>query len=189
MNIVLIGYRGSGKTTVGQLLAARLGWPFVDADEWIVSQAGLNIRQIFQQHGEGRFRQMETQALRELMLRDEHIVSLGGGAVLSEENRRIIIESRHLVLYLSGDPEELHRRISSDPATADNRPALTGLGGGIEEIRHLLSQRDPWYREVMTAQIDVTRKIPTEVADEITTLLTINNHQPPTNNPRRTTDN
>ncbi len=155
MSIVLIGYRGSGKTTLGRTLAAELDWPFVDLDERIVQRAGMSITEIFQQHGEAGFRQWETGQLFEVLLLRNHIISLGGGAVLAEENRHAIIKSRHLVIYLKASAEELHRRIIADPATAAQRPGLTHLGGSVEEVRELLAKREPIYQQVKTIELDV----------------------------------
>jgi shikimate kinase len=166
MGIVLIGYRGSGKTTVGCLLAQLLGWPVVDLDERIVSRAGMTSKRIFELHGEADFRQRETAALIEVLPVVDHVISLGGGAVLASENRSAIKTSGHRVFYLSADPEELHRRITSDPATAANRPNLTGLAGSVEEITMLLDRRDPLYREVMTAEVQVADKTAHAVAIE-----------------------
>lgn len=172
MTIVLIGYRGSGKTTVGRLLAARLGWDFVDNDQRITASAGRSIRQIFDLGGEEAFRELESRAILEIAPLQDHVLSLGGGALLREENRRAITGAGHTIIYLRADPAELHRRIHSDTATAINRPALTKLGGGLEEIRSVLAAREPIYRKVMTAELDVTAKTPGQVVDAILALTT-----------------
>ena len=143
MSIVLIGYRGSGKTTVGRALAGRLGSGFVDTDEWVVRRAGRSIRDIFADQGEGAFRDLESAVVREAAVLHGHVVALGGGALGREENRMALREKGHKVVYLRCEPEELLRRIRSDPATAANRPNLTHLAGGIEEIRALLAVREP----------------------------------------------
>jgi shikimate kinase len=171
MSIVLIGYRGSGKTTVGRLLAIRLGWAFVDCDERIVASANQSIKEIFETGGEPRFRELESAALQQIMTLENHVLSLGGGAILRPENRDRITRSVHTVIYLQADPAELHRRIHTDTATAANRPALTKLGGGIDEIRSVLATREPIYRQVATATVDVTAKSPEEVVEEIVKLI------------------
>ena len=167
MSIVLIGYRGSGKTTVGRLLAQQMGWPFVDLDELIVNRAGMTIRQIFERHGEAEFRRIESSSLVEAITLKDHVISLGGGAILSPDNRSTISGSGHWVFYLSAHPAELHRRIVNDPATAANRPNLTGLGGGVEEIIKLLASREALYREVMSQEIVVAGKTVAEVCSEL----------------------
>lgn len=171
MSIVLIGYRGSGKTTLGRLLAQRLLIEFVDCDDLIVAKAGKSIREIFSQDGEKTFRDLETQVLREVLSRPDHVIGLGGGAVVREENRKILSGAGHTVVHLYCQPEELLRRIQQDPGTSDNRPNLTSLGGGIEEIRTLLSQREPIYRSAMTAELDVTHLTPDEAVVRILRLV------------------
>lgn len=160
MSIVLIGYRGSGKTTVGRLLADGLGKPFIDIDDSIVARTGRNIRQIFEQDGEAAFRDHEANALEEALDRMDHIVSVGGGAIERESNRTLLAKAGNQVFYLRCDPQELLRRIQDDTSTFASRPPLTPLGGGIAEIRAVLSRREPIYRSVMTDEIDVTRLRP-----------------------------
>jgi shikimate kinase len=171
MSIILIGYRGSGKTTVGRQLAGRLGYSFVDSDERIVLAEGKTIKDIFEQEGEKRFRDLETEIVQALAGAENQVISLGGGAILREQNRRAIQAGESIIIYLRAEAEELHRRIHTDIATAANRPHLTHLGGGIEEIRSVLAQREPIYRQVMTAEVDVTRASVEEVVTAILKLL------------------
>ena len=171
MTLILIGYRGSGKTTVGEALARRLGLNFLDIDQEITRQTRQTIRQIFQQRGESGFRDLECQAIAEALRLDDHVIAVGGGALGREENRRLLQSSGHAVVFLQCRPEELLRRIQADPATADNRPSLTDLGGGIEEIQKLLSQREPIYRLVMTAELDVTALTPEQAVSQIAQML------------------
>jgi shikimate kinase len=171
MSVALIGYRGSGKSTVGKRLADRLWQPFVDTDELVIKKAGKNIREIFESSGEPGFRELEAQAVVDVCRLAEHVIALGGGAVLREENRRAIKDAGLKVIYLRCEPEELLKRIEADPATAATRPSLTGLGGGIEEVRKLLAEREPIYRSVMTAELDVTHLSPQDAVVYITRLL------------------
>ena len=172
MSVVLIGYRGSGKTTVGKRLADRLWQPFVDTDELVVRKAGgKTIREIFESGGEQQFRDLESEAVREVALLQEHVIALGGGALLREENRKQIKDAGFKVVYLKCDPEVLFEHISADPDTARTRPALTDLGGGVEEIRKLLTDREPIYRQAMTAELDVTHLSPEEAVVYIVRLL------------------
>src|SRR3954453_16351136 len=134
MSVFLIEYRGSGKTTVGQRLADRLWQTFLDRDELIARRAGKSIKDIFEQDGEPAFRDHETAVVRDLALLADHVVALGGGAVLREENRQAVQTGGHKFVYLRCEPEELVKRIDADPATAATRPSLTGLGGGLEEV-------------------------------------------------------
>jgi shikimate kinase len=171
MSVFLIGYRGSGKTTIGRKLADRLWQTFLDSDELIVKQAGKSIKDIFADEGEPGFRDRESAVVRELAMLAEHVVALGGGAVLREENRKALSAGGHKIVYLRCDAEELHRRIHSDPQTAATRPALTGLGGGIGEIERLLAEREPIYRGCMTAELDVTNLTLEEATVYIARLL------------------
>lgn len=172
MATVLIGYRGSGKTTVGRRLADQLWQPFVDIDEQIVAKAGKTIKEIFEQGGESAFRELEEQAVQDtLKLPGDRVISLGGGAVLREANRTAIASGAHKVIYLRCEPAALHQRIHADPNTAANRPNLTHLGGGIAEIERLLAEREPLYRSLMTSELDVTHLTPEETVVYIARML------------------
>lgn len=171
MSTFLIGYRGSGKSTIGRKLADQLWQKFVDVDDLIVQRAGKSIREIFEQDGEPRFRDIESEVVREVSALAEHVIALGGGSLLREDNREVIRSAGHRVLYLRCDPEELHRRIHTDPQTAATRPSLTNLGGGIDEIRKLLAEREPTYRAMMHAELDVTNLSPEEAALRLVRLL------------------
>src|SRR5215831_15611769 len=104
MSIVLIGYRGSGKTTVGKRLADSLWQSFVDSDELIVKRAGKTIKEIFEQEGEPRFRDLESEVIREVAKLEDHVIALGGGAPLRAENREAIRGAKHSVIYLRCEP-------------------------------------------------------------------------------------
>jgi shikimate kinase len=156
MSIVLIGYRGSGKSTVGRKLADRLWQELVDTDTLVTKKAGKTIKEIFDQDGEPKFRDLETEVLKEALKLQDVVISLGGGAILREENRAALKDSGHKVIYLKCEPEELYRRIQADEATSLTRPHLTALAGSIEEVEQMLAQREPIYRQAMTAELDVT---------------------------------
>jgi shikimate kinase len=124
----LIGYRGSGKSTVGRRLADRLLQEFLDSDDLIVRQAGMTIRDIFDSEGEDGFRDREsTVVARAGALPDDHVIALGAGRCSRKENRDALAMGSHKVIYLKCEPAELHRRIHADPQTAASRPALTAL--------------------------------------------------------------
>src|ERR1700736_4013888 len=99
MSIVLIGYRGSGKTTIGRHLADRLWQPFVDVDDLIVKKAGKSIKEIFEKDGEPAFRQMELEAVKHVCGLAEHVIGMGGGSLGREENRSALKQSGHKVIY------------------------------------------------------------------------------------------
>src|SRR5258706_5841542 len=140
MSIVLIGARGCGKTATGRKLADRLWQTFVDVDERIVKKAGKSIREIFEKDGEERFRQIETGILREVSALEEHVIALGGGTLMREENRKILKDAGHKLIYLKCEPEELERRIKADPNSEKMRPNLTKYAGSLVEIEMLLAQ-------------------------------------------------
>lgn len=156
MNIALIGYRGSGKTTIGRRLADRLWWPFVDLDQLIVMRAGKSIREIFEQQGEQKFRDLETESLAFVLKSNDQVIALGGGALVRPENRQLLLGGNCHGVYLRCDPAVLAERIAADATTADMRPNLTSLGGGIEEIEKVLVEREPIYREAAAVELDVT---------------------------------
>jgi shikimate kinase len=170
MSVVLIGYRGSGKSTVGKRLADRLWQPFVDTDELIVRKAGKSIREIFEEQGEAAFRDLESTIVRDTLMLQEHVISLGGGALLREENRAALKASGHKVVYLKCDPAELYKRITADPESVAARPDLTSAGG-LEEVQNLLAAREPAYRKAMSAELDVTHLSPQDAVVYIVRLL------------------
>ncbi len=172
MSIVLIGYRGSGKSTIGKRLADRLWQSFVDTDDLIVRKAGRKtIREIFDTEGEQRFRDLESEVVREVALLQEHVIALGGGALVREENRQVLKDAGHKLIYLKCEPDVLFQHIQADPDTAKTRPHLTHLGGGVDEIRKLLTDREPIYRQVMTAELEVTHLTPEDAVVYIVRLL------------------
>lgn len=139
----LVGYRCTGKTTVGQALARKLGWPFVDTDDLIQQRAGKTIREIFAEQGESRFRDTECEVIAELAGRHRLVIAAGGGAVLRKENVETMRRSG-LVVLLEASPETIHRRLQTDARTQTTRPALTDRDA-FEEIVHLLDCRKPFY--------------------------------------------
>lgn len=170
MSIVLIGYRGSGKSTIGRRLAEKLWLPFVDADEKIGAAAGKSIARIFAEDGEARFRDIECAVVADLLNLSEHVIALGGGAVMRPETREKMLASSHKRIYLRCEPEVLAARLAADPNTVENRPNLTALGGGLEEIRKVLAEREPIYRQVSSAELDVTNLTPDEAVVYIVRL-------------------
>ncbi|HMO25500.1 MAG TPA: shikimate kinase [Tepidisphaeraceae bacterium] len=161
MGVVLLGLRGSGKTTLGRLLADRLWGKCVDTDELITRAAGKSIAEIFATVGESGFRDLEEIALREALAGKPEVISAGGGIVLREANRTALKSSNYKRIYLRCEPSELHRRVIADPSTVAARPQLTSVGG-LAEIEQLMRDREPLYREVITGELDVTNLSPEE---------------------------
>jgi shikimate kinase len=172
IQMILLGYRGSGKTSIGRRLAEMTHLPFVDTDDLIVAMAGQSIREIFEREGEAHFRDLESLAVKDACGRSA-IIALGGGAVLREENRQCLIAAPGRRVYLRCDPQALHDRIHADPRTAHSRPSLTHLGGGIEEIRTLLGIREPLYLAVMTDELDVTHLSVDSAAKQLEALKSV----------------
>ncbi|OJW17756.1 MAG: hypothetical protein BGO49_26505 [Planctomycetales bacterium 71-10] len=164
--LVLVGYRGTGKSTVGRILAERTGRPFVEVDEAIVARAGKTIRAIFEQDGEPAFRDIEEAVVRDLT--EDHpgsVLGTGGGTILRESNRRML-RSFGLVAWLRADVAELARRLEADAATRETRPSLTNKGA-VEEIAEVMAFRTPFYEEIAHVAIDAQGVDPAEVAGRI----------------------
>ena len=165
MNISLIGYRATGKTTIVKHLADRLGWQWIDADVEIERRVGKSIAQIFADEGEPAFRDLEAEVVADLAARDRWVLALGGGAVLREDNRRAIADGG-TVVWLTASAETIYARMTGDDTTAGRRPNLTA-SGGLTEIQELLAFREPIYRQSADVQVDTENKTPEEIADEI----------------------
>ena len=169
MNIILIGFRGSGKSVIGRELALRLALPFVDTDDEVERAAGRTIAEIFASDGEAAFRKLEVEAVLAACSRDNHVIAVGGGAV---ENAVLAAAMRQCgaVVFLNAPAEVLHERIEADSATEVRRPALTATGGlaGVEEV---LARRLPLYRETAHLEIDTSDADPQALAKEIEAKL------------------
>jgi shikimate kinase/3-dehydroquinate synthase len=163
-NIVITGFMGTGKTEVGREVARRLGWEFVDMDALIEEQVGMTIPEIFAQRGEGFFRQQERQLCQELAQRRGLVIATGGGALIPEENRRVLGASG-LLVCLSCTVEEILQRL----AQAEDRPLLD-VTDRRERIKTLLAERREAYRRI-PHQIDTTALPVEEVAERVIVLL------------------
>ena len=151
-NIYLVGMMGAGKTTVGRLLARRLKLRFFDSDREIEGRCGVKIPLIFEIEGESRFRTREAQVLAELTALDGVVIGTGGGAVLSEDNRRRLA-ANGTVVYLRARPEDLYERVRHDR----NRPLLA-TGDPLGKLRELFAERDPLYRSIADLTVDTGRQ-------------------------------
>jgi shikimate kinase len=142
-NIYLIGFMGAGKSTIGKPLAERLKREFCDTDELVEARAGRSIAAIFAREGEARFRELERQVIEEISQKGSHVVALGGGAPLREENWQAI-SSTGITIYLRADAETLFARLNDK----GSRPLLADLEGEdrLEKIRRLLKIREPYYK-------------------------------------------
>ena len=163
--IFLIGYRGTGKTTVARLLAAALGWPWLDADDVLERHHGTRIRDLFATEGEAAFRDKEEAILVNLCKLSRHAIATGGGVVLRERNREQLRASGWVV-WLTADVATIHRRLEGDPATWDRRPALTAAPA-VTEIADLLKLREPLYRGCAHLTVSTVGRSPEAVVAEI----------------------
>ena len=141
MNIVLIGYRGTGKSTVGRLLAARLGRDLVSTDAEIVKRAQRTIPEIVAQEGWENFRDLESDICRELASRDQLVIDTGGGAILRAQNVEVL-KKNSTVFWLTASVETIAKRIGGD----NQRPSLTGTKSFVDEIQGVLRERTPKYQ-------------------------------------------
>jgi shikimate kinase len=162
--IFLIGYRGTGKTTLGQLLSERIGWDFVDADVHLEATCGKSIKQIFASDGEPAFRDMESRMLHELCGRERLVIGTGGGVVGREENRALLRAAGYVV-WLRADLDTIAARLAADPSTPERRPNLSS--GGLAEIAELLRVREPLYRASADLEVDTRARSPQELVETI----------------------
>jgi len=165
MNLTLIGYRATGKTTLARLLAGRLGWDWIDADVEIERRAGKSIARIFAEDGEPAFRDLEAEVIADLLERNRLVLAAGGGAPLRADSRQRM-RDRSQVIWLKATPDTIHARMTCDATTAGRRPDLTSKGG-LEEIVELLTRREPIYRESAHLEMDTEHKTPEAIAEEI----------------------
>ncbi|MBS0208397.1 MAG: shikimate dehydrogenase [Planctomycetes bacterium] len=164
-NIVLIGYRGTGKTSVAWRLAAKLGWNWLDADADLERRAHQTIAEIFASQGEQAFRDWESCVVADVTRRPQLVLATGGGVVMRPQNRAAL-KRDSFIIWLQADAPTILARIAADPTTAARRPNLT-TAGGEAEVRKLLAEREPIYRECADLTIDTVGREPAAVVDEI----------------------
>ncbi|MEW9697877.1 shikimate kinase [Paenibacillus sp. SI8] len=158
-NIVLVGFMGTGKSTVGSKLAERLGWTFQDSDAVVEKQQMMSIPDLFRTQGEEHFRALESRALQDILKNEHQVLATGGGAVLAESNQTCMLQNGYVVA-LYATPETIIQRVSSD----SNRPLLQG--NLTDRVYTLLEQRKHAYDFVHTT-IDTTELTSDEIVEEI----------------------
>ena len=164
-NIFLIGFMGCGKSTIAGLLAERLGVSQVEMDELIVQEQGMPITEIFEKYGEEHFRDIETALVRRLQAQDGVVVSCGGGAVLREENRRVMKESG-VIIWLTAEPETILERVKH----STDRPVLNG-NMNVEYITALMEKRHDCYEGAADFFVETDGKNSDVICAEICALL------------------
>ncbi len=155
--IYLIGFMGCGKSFIGKRLAKSLDYKWVDLDALIVERQGCSIAQIFKEHGEAYFRELETALLVESRQWDEVVISTGGGVIMAAENRSLLKQEK--ALYLEWKPQTLLKRIAQDK----ERP----LAGDLDQLKALYEWRAPLYEEVACQKIDCEKLSPQMLVMEI----------------------
>jgi shikimate kinase len=165
MNIVLIGYRCSGKTEVGKILARELGMEFVDTDLLIEEDIGCSIESIISEKGWDHFRKIERRMIEEVSERDNLAIATGGGVVMDKNNVQNLNRNGFIV-WLRGDAEVLKERMEKEQRSGKIRPSLTGVDP-LEEINQVLNVRTPLYQQTGNLMVDTSLLSIEEVADTI----------------------
>lgn len=168
MNIVLIGYRGTGKSAVGGILAERLKMRCVGMDGMIVEKSGMPIPEMVEKSGWPKFRDLESEIARELSNMDNVIIDTGGGVIERPENIEAL-KTNARIYWLKASVENIVNRISDDT----QRPALTSGKTFTEEVAEVLEQRIPKYQNAADIEIDTDDSTPEEAADRIVDSLNI----------------
>ena len=166
MNIVLIGYRGTGKSTVGRLLAARLGRELVSTDAETVKRAQRTIPEIVAQEGWEYFRDLESDICRELASRDHLVIDTGGGAILRAQNVEAL-KRNSTVFWLTATVETIAKRIGGN----NQRPSLTGTKSFVDEIEDMLRERTPKYQAAADHSIATDDRSINQLVETLLTLV------------------
>lgn len=172
MNIVLIGYRGTGKSTVGRIIADRCRMRIVSTDEQIVVRAGKSIPEIVAESGWDAFRDIEAIVVAEVASMDSIIIDAGGGVIIRQKNVDILRKSG-IIFWLTAAIPTIAKRIYDDT----ERPSLTGNKSFIEEIEEVLKVREPLYRSAAHHIIDTEGRTPEDVAADIINKWTEDSRQ------------
>lgn len=165
MNIVLIGYRGTGKSVVGRELARRLNLTYMGMDDEIVRRAGMPIPQIVEESGWPGFRDMETRVVMDLAGRDNLVIDTGGGVIERPENMEAL-KKTGWICWLKASVPTIVRRIQGD----DQRPALTEGRSFTDEVAEVLTRRLPKYQSAAQHEIDTDALTPEQICEEIIRL-------------------
>jgi shikimate kinase len=162
MNIVLIGYRGTGKSTIAKILSTRLKWPRFHLDEAIVHDRGMSIPQMVEKHGWEFFRDVEARIVEIASNKDKTVIDAGGGVVVRPKNIELLRQNG-VIIWLKARPETIIRRIKEDT----NRPSLTGKKFFLEEVQEVLAERIPKYQAAAHVAIATDDLSPQAVAKKI----------------------
>ncbi len=161
MKLFLIGYRCTGKTTIGKRLADHLGYTFLDTDQFIEQQAGSSISDMVERHGWDHFRIAEQRVLFETGTLQDTVVATGGGIIINSENRKFL-QQNGFCIWLDADIKTILLRLEMDIKTASSRPSLTAEDL-FEETKTLLSVRSPLYEECSHMKVDTRLDSPEKI--------------------------
>jgi len=168
MNIVLIGYRATGKSTVGSTLAALLRRKFVDTDAVLEERHGT-IRDIVETYGWDHFRHLEKRIIQEISSQSDLVIAPGGGFVLDIDNV-MALKKNGFIIWLKADPQVVHARMMKDPQTLVQRPPLTGKGI-LREIEEVMANRAPFYEQAAEVQLDTSTMDVEAVMKKVLSIL------------------
>ncbi|MEA2013765.1 MAG: shikimate kinase [Thermodesulfobacteriota bacterium] len=168
-NIILIGYRCTGKSSVGRILADRLASPFFDTDDVICKEAGMSIRDIVESGGWARFRKREKAVINNLLLQEGSVIATGGGALDDSKNKNDL-KQNGLFIWLTAEVKIIMERMISDRENDDKRPSLSN-DGMHREIVTTLEKREPVYKNLAHLTIDTSGKTLHAISDEIIECL------------------
>jgi len=157
-NIVLIGYRGAGKSKLAKVLSKKIKLPVISLDKEIEKKAKMKIKKIVEKYGWDKFRDIETEVTKESSVLNNHIIDTGGGVIVKEKNIKNLKKGGK-VFWLKAEPEVLEKRIKKD----DPRPSLTGSKSYIEEVREVLKEREPKYEKASDYIIDASLPISEQI--------------------------
>lgn len=163
MRIILIGFMGVGKTTIGKIIAKKLKLNFVDMDNYIEKTEGKSISKIFEEYGEQHFRELESESLKDLIKIDNIVISTGGGIITTKENSDILKKEK-IVIFLDANTQTILNNLYKE---IDKRPLLSNSKNIEYTISNLLNQRYEKYNSICDIKIDINEKNIEEVVSQI----------------------
>jgi shikimate kinase len=169
LNLYLVGYRCTGKSSVGRIVSDALGWVFVDMDDELQAEEGRDVQQIVQDQGWEHFRKSETNLVQRLSRGSKQVIATGGGVVTKPGNVTLM-HSSGKVVWLHASPKTIAQRMAADNNTGGQRPPLRGKDS-VEEIEDILAERLPLYQQAMHFRVDTDGLSPEEVAELVLAWL------------------
>lgn len=161
LNVVLIGFMGCGKTSLGKKLSRRLKYSFLDTDKYIEQKEGMEITEIFEKKGEPYFRELERTAVEKLSAEKRIVIATGGGIIKNPQNMEQL-KKQGIIVYLKATPEHIYRNIGND----NTRPLLEG-GNKKEKIKKLMDERKPLYEKYADVTVNVSNETTGKIIERI----------------------